>query len=73
MLKDSNIIKIIEDYLFIGKGLGLGIEIAQREALIYPNTLDKFIINKSTPIIRYMLCKEKYYVKLLIFKPYLFI
>ena len=54
-IRNPNIIKIIEDYLFIGKGLGLGIEMAQREALIYPNKLDKFIINKGIPIIRYML------------------
>lgn len=61
-IRNNNMIKIIEDYLFIGKGLGLGIEIAQREALIYPNKLDKFVINKGIPIIRYMddslfLCK----------------
>ncbi len=53
-IKNQNTIKIIEDYLFIGDGLGLGIEIAQREALMYPNELDKFIINKNVPIIRYM-------------------
>ena len=27
-IRNNNMIKIIEDYLFIGKGLGLGIEIA---------------------------------------------
>lgn len=53
-IRNPNTIKIIEDYLFIGNGLGLGIEIAKREALIYPNKLDKFIINKGIPIIRYM-------------------
>ena len=53
-IRNINTIKIIEDYLFIGKGLGLGIEIAQREALMYPNKLDKFVINKGIPIIRYM-------------------
>ncbi len=53
-IRNSNTIKIIEDYLFIGKGLGLGIEIVQREALMYPNKLDKFVINKGIPIIRYM-------------------
>lgn len=53
-IKNQNTIKIIEDYIFIGKGLGLGIEIAQREALMYPNKLDKFVINKGIPVIRYM-------------------
>ena len=43
----------MEDYLFIGKGIALGVEIAQREAVIIPNILDHFIQNK-TNIIRYM-------------------
>lgn len=53
-IRDEYLIKVIEDYLFINKGLSLGIEIAQREALMYPNNLDKYIINKGLPIIRYM-------------------
>ena len=31
------VIKIIEYYLFIGEGIALGVEIAQREACIMPN------------------------------------
>lgn len=53
-IKDDYIIKVIEDYLFIGKGIALGIEIAQIEAGMVPNVLDKFIINKGYPLIRYM-------------------
>ena len=50
---NDSVIKVIEDYLFIGKGIALGVEIAQREAIIIPNKLDHFIQNK-TSIIRYM-------------------
>lgn len=47
-------IKVIEDYLFIDKGISLGVEIAQREACIIPNILDHFIQNKGLMIERYM-------------------
>ena len=50
---NDNVIKVIEDYLFIGKGIALGVEIAQREAIIIPNKLDHFVQEK-TNIIRYM-------------------
>lgn len=50
---NKEIIKIIEDYLFIGKGIAIGIEIAQKEAIIIPNKLDHYIQNK-TKINRYM-------------------
>lgn len=50
---NDSVIKVIEDYLFIGRGIALGVEIAQREAMIIPNKLDHFIQNK-TSIIRYM-------------------
>lgn len=50
---NDTVIKVIEDYLFIGKGIALGVEIAQREAIIIPNKLDHYIQNK-TSIIRYM-------------------
>ena len=47
--------KVIEDYLFVNdSGIALGIEIAQREALMVPNKLDKMIINKGNPLVRYM-------------------
>ena len=52
-IKNERVIKVIEDYLFIGKGLALGIEIAQREAVIIPNRLDHYIQN-NIDIIRYM-------------------
>ena len=48
------LIKIIEDYLFIGKGIALGVEIAQREACIIPNRLDHFLQTKGYMIERYM-------------------
>lgn len=48
------VIKVIEDYLFIDKGIALGIEIAQREASIIPNTLDHYLENNSFFIERYM-------------------
>lgn len=50
---NQRVIKVIEDYLFIGKGIALGVEIAQKEAIIIPNRLDHYIQNK-TKIIRYM-------------------
>lgn len=50
---NHRVIKVIEDYLLIGKGLALGVEIAQREAIIIPNKLDHYIQNK-TIINRYM-------------------
>lgn len=50
---NKRVIKVIEDYLFIGKGIALGVEIAQKEAIIIPNKLDHFIQNKTT-ISRYM-------------------
>ena len=51
---DDEVIKIIEDYLFIGEGIALGVEIAQREACIIPNLLDHYIQNQSFPMERYM-------------------
>lgn len=53
-IKDYYCIKVIEDYLFIDKGISLGIEIAQREASIIPNVLDHYILNNSLFIERYM-------------------
>ena len=54
-INDSYSKKVIEDYLFVNdSGIALGIEIAQREALMVPNKLDKMIINKAYPIVRYM-------------------
>ena len=44
---NDDVIKVIEDYLFIGKGIALGVEIAQREAVMIPNILDHFIQNKT--------------------------
>ncbi len=52
-IKNEGVIKVIEDYLFIVKGIALGVEIAQREAVIIPNKLDHYIQNK-TIINRYM-------------------
>lgn len=52
-IKDNYLIKVIEDYLFINKGLSLGVEIAQKEALMIPNKLDHFVNNKYK-IIRFM-------------------
>lgn len=53
-IHDEYIIKVIEDYLFIDKGIALGVEIAQREACIIPNQLDHFIQNNGYSIERYM-------------------
>ena len=54
-IKNEYTIKVIEDYLFISdKGIGLGIEIAQREASIIPNALDHYLENNSLFIERYM-------------------
>ena len=57
-------IKVIEDFLFICKGIALGVEIAQKEACIIPNDLDHFIDNQNVPVERYMddtfLICEKY-------------
>lgn len=50
---DDDTIKVIEDYLFIDKGISLGVEIAQREACIIPNRLDHFLQNKGLMIERY--------------------
>ncbi len=47
-------IKLIEDYLFIVKGISLGIEIAQKEASLIPNILDHYLENINTLCIRYM-------------------
>lgn len=52
-IKDDYTIKVIEDYLFIGKGIALGVEMAQKEANIIPNILDHYIENKYM-IERYM-------------------
>ena len=51
---NDRLIKIIEDYLFIGKGIALGVEIAQKEACIIPNRLDHFLQSKGYMIERYM-------------------
>ena len=51
---NDSVIKVIEDYLFIGEGIALGVEIAQREACIIPNVLDHLIQNSGCPIERYM-------------------
>lgn len=48
------LIKVIEDYLFISKGIALGVEIAQREACMYPNKLDHFLESNNCIIERYM-------------------
>ena len=63
-ISDDYTIKVIEDYLFIVKGIALGLEIAQREAIILPNLLDHYIENNTGNIVRYMddtifLCKTK--------------
>lgn len=46
-IRNERVIKVIEDYLFIGKGIALGVEIAQREASIIPNKLDNYLQNKN--------------------------
>ena len=51
---DDYIIKVIEDYLFIDKGIALGVEMAQREACMYPNQLDHYLESKQCIIERYM-------------------
>lgn len=53
-IKNEYCIKVIEDYLFIDKGISLGVEIAQREAGIIPNVLDHYLLNNSLFIERYM-------------------
>ena len=54
-IKNEYTKKVIEDYLFVNdSGIALGIEIAQREALMVPNKLDKMVINKAYSIVRYM-------------------
>lgn len=53
-IKNDYTIKVIEDYLFIGKGIALGVEIAQREASIIPNTLDHYIEDNGCSVVRYM-------------------
>ena len=54
-INDSYTKKVIEDYLYVKDiGIALGVEIAQREALMVPNKLDTFITNLGYPIIRYM-------------------
>ena len=53
-INDSYTRKVIEDYLYVKTtGFALGVEIAQREALMVPNQLDTFITNLGYPIIRY--------------------
>lgn len=53
-INDSYTRKVIEDYLYVKTtGIALGVEIAQREALMVPNQLDTFITNLGYPIIRY--------------------
>lgn len=53
-IRNDYIIKVIEDYLFIGKGIALGVEIAQRESSIIPNVLDHYVQNSGCSIVRYM-------------------
>lgn len=53
-IHDEYVIKVIEDYLFIGKRIALGVEIAQREACIIPNRLDHLLQNNGYKIERYM-------------------
>ena len=53
-IKNDYVNKVIEDYLFIGKGIALGVEIAQREASMLPNKLDQYLQNKKLSSIRYM-------------------
>lgn len=53
-IKNNKVIKILEDYLFINKGLSLGVEIAQVEAIMYPNILDHYIDNMGCLSVRYM-------------------
>lgn len=50
---NSYTIKVLEDYLFVGEGLLLGIELAQQEALMLANKLDHLIDNKY-PVDRFM-------------------
>lgn len=52
-IKDKNLKKIIEDYLFISEGIALGVELAQKEASIVPNKLDHLIQN-NYKFVRYM-------------------
>ena len=53
-ISSDYIIKVIEDYLFISKGIALGVEMAQREACMYPNKLDHFLENNNCLVERYM-------------------
>lgn len=53
-IKNEYTIKVIEDYLFIGKGIALGVEIAQREASMIPSGLDHYLQNEKLSSIRYM-------------------
>ena len=53
-IKNEYTRKVIEDYLFIGKGIALGVEIAQQEACMIPNSLDHFIQNNGGKVVRYM-------------------
>lgn len=53
-IKNEYTIKVIEDYLFIENGISLGVEIAQREACMIPNKLDKYVIDKCFFMRRYM-------------------
>ena len=50
---NSYTIKVLEDYLFVGDGLLLGVELAQQEALMFANKLDH-LINSRYPIVRFM-------------------
>lgn len=53
-IKNDYVIKVIEDYLFIGEGIALGVEIAQREASIIPNILDHYVEGNGCSVVRYM-------------------
>ena len=53
-INNDYIIKVIEDYLFISKGIALGVEIAQREACMIPNRLDHYLESNHCMVERYM-------------------
>lgn len=42
-IRNKDVIKDIVDYLFISKGIALGIEIVQKEVSIIPNSLDRYL------------------------------
>ncbi len=50
---DLYTVKVLEDYLFMGDGLLLGVELAQQEALMLANELDH-LVNNKWPLVRFM-------------------